>query len=120
MFQRKEKKDRDFNFAGLVLMIVFLFVMASGPAFADTYVRGYFRSNGTYVAPHFRSNPDGNFYNNWSTYPNVNPYTGKIGTRRTPSYQNLYKNTFKSPGWSTNNGGFGYGRTSRYDSLFSD
>lgn len=55
-------------------------------AYADVYVRGYYRSNGTYVSPHYRSNPDGNFYNNWSTYPNVNPYTGSIGTRRTPSY----------------------------------
>jgi hypothetical protein len=50
-------------------------------AIADVYVRGHYRSNGTYVAPHYRSNPDGNVYNNWSTYPNVNPYTGKIGTK---------------------------------------
>jgi hypothetical protein len=48
---------------------------------ADTYVRGYFRSNGTYVQPHYRSAPDGNPYNNYSTYPNVNPYTGQQGTR---------------------------------------
>jgi hypothetical protein len=53
---------------------------------ADDYVRGYFRSNGTYVAPHFRSHPDHNFYNNWSTYPNINPYTGQMGMRLTPSY----------------------------------
>ena len=53
---------------------------------ADVYVRGYYRSNGTYVAPHYRSDPDGNFWNNWSTYPNINPYTGRIGTRLTPPY----------------------------------
>jgi hypothetical protein len=58
---------------------------------ADTYVRGYFRSNGTYVQPHYRSNPDGNFYNNWSTKPNVNPYTGYTGTRITPSYGSSYR-----------------------------
>ena len=120
MFQRKEKNQRGFKVAGLIIMIVALFVTTSGLALADTYVRGYFRSNGTYVQPHYRSNPDGNFYNNWSTYPNVNPYTGKVGTRRTPSYQNLYNNSFTTPGWSTNNRGFGYGRTSRYESLFSD
>ena len=55
-------------------------------ASADVWVRGYYRSNGTYVQSHYRSNPDGNFYNNWSTRPNVNPYTGRAGTRRTPSY----------------------------------
>lgn len=54
---------------------------------ADVYVNGYVRSNGTYVQPHFRSNPDGNFYNNWSTYPNTNPYTGRVGTHSTPSYR---------------------------------
>jgi hypothetical protein len=41
-------------------------------------VRGYYRRDGTYVAPHYRSNPDGNPDNNY-TYPgNVNPYTGRI------------------------------------------
>lgn len=53
-------------------------------AHAADYVRGYYRGNGTYVAPHYRSPADGNFYNNWSTKPNVNPYTGRIGTRLTP------------------------------------
>lgn len=48
---------------------------------ADVYVRGYFRRNGTFVFPHFRSTPDSNIWNNWSTYPNINPYTGKQGTK---------------------------------------
>lgn len=52
---------------------------------ADVSVRGYFRSNGTYVMPHFRSAPDGSFFNNWSTSPNVNPYTGVTGSKRYPS-----------------------------------
>jgi hypothetical protein len=47
----------------------------------DTYVRGYYRSNGTYVQPHMRSAPDGNRFNNWSTRGNVNPYTGQAGTK---------------------------------------
>jgi hypothetical protein len=46
-----------------------------------TYVRGYVRSNGTYVAPHYRTSPDASFYNNWSSIGNVNPYTGKVGTK---------------------------------------
>lgn len=46
----------------------------------DVAVRGHLRSNGTYVAPHYRSAPDGTKSNNWSTLGNVNPYTGKSGT----------------------------------------
>jgi hypothetical protein len=45
------------------------------------HVRGYVRKDGTYVPPHYRSAPDGNFYNNWSTKGNVNPYTGEPGTK---------------------------------------
>lgn len=62
-------------------------------AYADTYVNGYTRKDGTYVQPHYRSSPDGNPYNNWSTKGNVNPYTGELGTRNvTPdnSYGNSY------------------------------
>ena len=48
---------------------------------APVAVRGYIKSNGTYVAPHYRSAPDGNVYNNWSTVGNVNPYTGEEGKK---------------------------------------
>ena len=47
-------------------------------------IRGYIRANGTYVQPSFRSAPDKDFYNNWTTNGNVNPYTGKEGTKSTP------------------------------------
>ena len=56
----------------------------------SVYVRPYYRSNGTYVQPHYRSWPDGNFYNNWSTYPNFNPYTGQQGSRYYPP-RNYYR-----------------------------
>lgn len=54
-------------------------------AAADTYVRGYTRQDGTYVAPHYRSSPNSTPLDNWSTRGNVNPYTGQQGTR-SPSY----------------------------------
>ena len=60
------------------------------PAHADVHVRGYLRSDGTPVTSHYRSNPDGDLSNNWSTYPNVNPYTGVIGTKRISSYSPSY------------------------------
>ncbi len=52
----------------------------------DVSVHGYTNKNGTYVASHMRSHPDGDFYNNWSTKGNFNPYTGKAGTKVTPPY----------------------------------
>lgn len=48
----------------------------SAPVHVDSYVR----SNGTFVNSHYRTSSDYTRSNNWSTYPNVNPYTGKTGT----------------------------------------
>jgi opacity protein-like surface antigen len=59
-----------------------LVAMAAPALAADTYVQGYHRSDGTYVAPHYRSAPDSTPNNNWSTIPNVNPHTGQPGTRQ--------------------------------------
>ena len=58
----------------------------------DVSVSGYTRNDGTYVAPHYRSAPDGDFNNNWSTWGNVNPYTGKLGTLTTPNTDTGYIN----------------------------
>lgn len=59
------------------------------------WVKGYFRSNGTYVKGHWRSSPDDSFYNNWSTVGNVNPYTGEAGTVKSPSVGTTnYTSTF--------------------------
>jgi len=44
-------------------------------------VKGYYRKNGTYVAPHYQTNPNGTKLDNWSTKGNVNPFTGKPGTK---------------------------------------
>lgn len=66
----------------IVLITVFAF---STPCFAkgksSSYVNGYYRSSGTYVAPHYRSGKDGYHNNNWSVKGNVNPHTGKSGTK---------------------------------------
>lgn len=67
----------------LVLSLVLLTALASA-AVAQVHVNGYFRRDGTYVAPHYRSAPDGNPSNNWSTRGNVNPYTGQGGTVSSP------------------------------------
>jgi hypothetical protein len=49
-------------------------------AHADTYVNGHFRKDGTYVQPHYRSNPNNSTFDNYGTKGNSNPYTGEKGT----------------------------------------
>lgn len=48
---------------------------------SDHAISGYTRSNGTYVRPSHATNPDTTRNNNYSTKGNVNPYTGKYGTK---------------------------------------
>ena len=65
----------------LSALLVISILIFAGSAFAkDTYVKGYNRSNGTYVQPHYRTSPDNSLHNNYSTKGNVNPYTGRKGT----------------------------------------
>lgn len=69
------------------LMLGMFAVAISVSAFAkDTYVKGYVKKDGTYVQPHYRTSPDSNPYNNYSTKGNTNPYTGKEGTKDPYSY----------------------------------
>lgn len=44
-------------------------------------VRGYTKKDGTYVQSHRQTNPNKTQRDNWSSKPNVNPYTGKEGTK---------------------------------------
>ena len=44
-------------------------------------VRPYIRNNSTIVMPHFRTSPNATIKDNWSTRANINPFTGKLGTR---------------------------------------
>jgi hypothetical protein len=71
---------------------------------AAVRVKGYFRKDGTYLQPHYRSNPDGNPYNNWSFPGNVNPYTGKVAPGNPDTYLKNYNNNSSptpSPSQST-------------------
>jgi hypothetical protein len=58
----------------------------STAALADQYVKGYVRSDGTYVAPHMRSSPNSTQSDNYSTQGNTNPYTGQQGSQRDTTY----------------------------------
>lgn len=63
------------------LFLIFALLL-SIVSYAKVRVRGYTKKDGTYVAPHYRSDPDSKKSNNWSTKGNSNPYTGKKGTKK--------------------------------------
>ncbi len=79
-----------------LVMLLTLVLVVSPLSFAkppltesDVWVKDYIRKDGTYVQPHYRSYPDGDFWNNWSSWGNYNPYTGKQGYKL-PSYDRGY------------------------------
>ena len=87
----------------ILLGIAVLFGTVSS-ATADTYVHGYYRRNGTYVQPHYRSDANATKADNWSTRGNVNPYTGQIGTRTYSDYNNYgYMRQHGMSGTANNN-----------------
>lgn len=64
---------------------------------ADNLTRGYVRSDGTYVAPHIKSEPNQFRHDNYSAQGNRNPYTGQQGSQRheytsPPAYNKNYGN----------------------------
>lgn len=85
-----KKEDLMKQLLGLgILMVLF---GAASIALADESVHGYYRKDGTYVAPHYRSSPDGNPYNNFSFPGNTNPYTGKVAPGNPDMYLDRYNN----------------------------
>ncbi len=79
----------------------------------DVYVQGYTRSDGTYVQGHYRSAPDSSHNNNWSTEGNVNPYTGKEGTKPRDAYEDS-GNRWNTTNDSWNTTGYGQQKSSDY------
>jgi hypothetical protein len=86
----------------LISFVVCVALAAPALSQSSHYVRGYVRKDGTYVSPHYQTNPDSSVQNNWSTRGNVNPYTGKVGTidpyqRTAPSYTSPYSGLQSKP-----------------------
>jgi len=78
----------------LTLLIVISFITAPALLFArDVYVRGYYRSDGTYVRPHIRSAPDGYKWNNYGPSQNshqlMNPRSRDYDRDGTPNYLDM-------------------------------
>lgn len=72
-------------------LLILVFSIMTFSLNADTYVGGYLRSDGTYVEPHMRSDPNETVLDNWSTKGNINPYTGEEGTRNVNPYEDVYQ-----------------------------
>ena len=65
----------------LLLLVTLLGITESLEA-GQTRVRNSVnRRTGSYTQPHVRTSPNRTKADNWSTKGNVNPYTGKKGTR---------------------------------------
>ena len=82
------------------LFILLAVASVATAAQAQVHVRGYMRSNGTYVAPYERTAPDHSIYNNYSTKPNINPYTGREGTVNPYGSSSIYSSPRPSYGYT--------------------
>ena len=81
-----------------MFLILALLITAAGTAVIpiavlsaeDVFVRGYYRSDGTYVRPHIRSAPDGIKWNNYGPSRNsselLNPRSRDNDQDGTPNY----------------------------------
>ena len=79
-------------------------------AVSQTHVDGHYRRDGTYVPPHYRTNPNSTTSDNWTTRGNTNPYTGERGT------VDPYRERDRSPTFGSGSSGYGnslYGTSRR-------
>ena len=65
----------------LFLTVLSVLLLTVSPSYAVKHVKGYTKKNGTHVAPYHRTDKNHTKRDNWSTKGNVNPYTGKKGTK---------------------------------------
>jgi hypothetical protein len=70
-----------YKFLTLTAFAALVALSANSFAAGDHAVRGHIKKDGKYVAPHRSTNPNNTQRDNYSSKPNVNPYTGKQGTR---------------------------------------
>ncbi|WP_263833728.1 hypothetical protein [Sulfurospirillum oryzae] len=54
---------------------------SSSKSYSDVSVKGYTKKDGTHVSAYKRTSPNSSKSDNYSTKGNVNPYTGKKGTK---------------------------------------
>ena len=67
---------------------------------ADVNLKGYYRSNGTYVQPYTRTSPNNFIYDNYSYPENFNPNKGTF-TPKTSPYGNKFNSRSGSSGYKS-------------------
>lgn len=80
----------------ILILLSFATIELEVDAAKRVRVKGYYRKDGTYVRPHYRTAPDGNPYNNYSYPGNYNPNTGKITPGNPQTYLDRYYNRSKT------------------------
>lgn len=80
----------------ILSLFIFFYLIVHSVFGQDVYVKGYYRKNGTYVQPHYRSAPDGIPYNNYSYPGNYNPYTGVTAGESRDTYMNNYYKIYRT------------------------
>lgn len=72
-------------------LTVTLSLMAANAVAGDVYVDGYYRKNGTYVRPHYRSAPNDQKWDNYGPSQSdnelLNPKSRDFDQDGTPNYQ---------------------------------
>lgn len=90
-------KKRQIFLFGIFSICCFISLFAQ----SDVYINGYYRQNGTFVQPHFKTSPNNSMFDNYSTKGNFNPYTGKPGwidpySKVSSSYYNYIPNNYRT------------------------
>jgi hypothetical protein len=81
-------------------ILTIIFICIASISFAAEHVNGYYRKDGTYVQPHWRSDSNGTPTDNYTFKGNTNPWTGKEG-------HDYYRSDPKSPYYSGYSSGKG-------------
>lgn len=70
-----------FRYASALIALVGIALSFPAESAGSHSRRGYVTKQGTYVPPSRATNPNRTQRDNYSSKPNINPYTGKQGTK---------------------------------------
>ncbi|WP_458626490.1 hypothetical protein [Winogradskyella sp. PC D3.3] len=81
------------------LLLIFFVCLSSFAQVNSKHIRvkGYTKSNGTYVEPYYRTAPNSTNRDNFSTKGNTNPYTGTAGWVTPDNKINTLYSTYYTP-----------------------
>jgi hypothetical protein len=87
----------------LLVICLFSFILKSSAQVnpSSVYVSGYTRSDGTYVQGYYKTPPNSTINDNYTTKPNVNPYTGVAGTIQPTTSTSTTTPKYTTPTYTT-------------------